>query len=395
MTHRVVWLPLEVVILVIAGIVVLTTGVLLFPVYQGALPYFENGLYGLLLIIFALQTMTLGRTPFGDLSRSKLVLALGLIVASVGMVSCLVPIPIALPRILLFICFGPGGLSLFLQLIFAEDKSKRWAKYGGIFRQLIYACGSVYVLSMAIAALLFNQRLLTTPMTAIATIVFGLAICYLAAVLLRIDRAYPDSAKVPDDKVKLSTEQVMILFTSIFMVIIGIVLIPVNLGILPFSANAQLGVLMIIFSIQMLAFGNTPVGVFPRTWLVLAFGLVFALLGAVSCIIPHLLVAFLTTLVGTLNILGGVISLVKMVLARDGHANKPRETVPPILTRLFVTQLTLSLLQTLFGTSMLVPGVVPGLVIGVILAANGCVLLYLLHVLRLLDTLRSGTEGAK
>lgn len=248
---------------------------------------------------------------------------------------------------------------------------------------------------MAIAVLLFDQRLLTTPMTAIAVIVFGLAICYLALVLSKIDRLYPEAAKTPGGNLRLSTEQVMILFTSIFMVIIGIVLIPVNLGILPFSANTQLGVLMIIFSIQMLAFGNTPIGIFPRTWLILGSGLLFAVLGAISCIIPQILVPLLTVVVGVLNILGGVISLVKMVLARGGHANKPRETVPPILTRLFITQLTLNLLQTLFGTSMLVPGLVPGLVIGVILAANGCVLLYLLHVLRALDTLRSGTEGAK
>lgn len=395
MAHKEARLTLEAVILAIAGIVVLTTGILLFPVYQGVLPYFENGLYGLLLVIFALQTITLGRTPFGDLPRSTFVLIPGLVVASVGIVSCLVPVPMMLPRILLFVCFGPGGLALFLQLIFAKDKSKRWAKYGGIFRRLIYACGSVYVLSMAIAVLLFDQRLLTTPMTAIAVIVFGLAICYLALVLSKIDRIYPEAAKTPGGNVKLSTEQVMILFTSIFMVIIGIVLIPVNLGILPFSANAQLGILMIIFSIQMLTFGNTPIGIFPRTWLILGSGLLFAVLGAISCIIPQILVPLLTVVVGVLNILGGVISLAKMFLARGGHANKPRKTVPPILTRLFITQLTLNLLQTLFGTSMLVPGVVPGLVIGVILAANGCVLLYLLHVLRVLDTLRSGTEGAK
>jgi len=45
--------------------------------------------------------------------------------------------------------------------------------------------------------------------------------------------------------------------------------------------------------------------------------------------------------------------------------------------------------------SMLVPGMVPGLVIGVILAANGCVLLYLLHILLMLDTMRSEMEAAK
>ena len=388
-------LPLEVIILIIAGILVLTTGVLLFSVYKGALPYFENGLYGLLLIIFALQTITLGRTPFGDLPRSTLVLFLGLLIAVIGMVTCLIPISIRLPRILLFLCFGPGGLLLFLQLLFAKDKLRRWAHYGGIFRHLIVACGAVYVLSMVIALLLLNQRLLTTPLTAVGILVFGVAVFYLAIVLEKIDRTYPEAAKSAEGNVKLSTEQVMILFTGIFMVIIGIVLIPVNLGILPFSASAQLGILMVIFAIQMLAFGNTPIGPFPRSWIVLAFGLLFALLGAISCIIPEILVQFLTILVGVLNILGGVLALAKMLPSKQRRPEEPRKPTPPILTKLFATQLTLNLLQILFGMSMLVPGMVPGLVIGVILAANGCVLLYLLHILLMLDTMRSEMEAAK
>jgi hypothetical protein len=43
-----------------------------------------------------------------------------------------------------------------------------------------------------------------------------------------------------------------------------------------------------------------------------------------------------------------------------------------------------------FGTTMLVSGLLPGLVIGVVLAANGCVLLYLVHVLGLLERLQAG-----
>jgi hypothetical protein len=43
---------------------------------------------------------------------------------------------------------------------------------------------------------------------------------------------------------------------------------------------------------------------------------------------------------------------------------------------------------------MLIPGVVPGLVIGAILAANGCVLLYLLRVLCALDALRGAQAAA-
>jgi len=47
-------LPLEVVILLIGSMTMMITGILLFPVSEGSLPYYENGLYGLLLVIFAL-----------------------------------------------------------------------------------------------------------------------------------------------------------------------------------------------------------------------------------------------------------------------------------------------------------------------------------------------------
>ncbi len=187
----------------------------------------------------------------------------------------------------------------------------------------------------------------------------------------------------------------MILFTSIFMIIIGVLLIPVNLGMLPFSSSAQLGILMVIFAIQMLAFGNTPIGPFPRTWPMIGLGILFAVLGAISCIIPGILVSVLTILVGILNILGGIIALTKMLPKGSKQKTEPREPIPPILKKLFATQLTLNLLQILFGSSMLIPGIVPGMVIGVILAANGGVLSYLLSILVTLDKMRSNMEGTK
>ncbi|HNV36973.1 MAG TPA: DUF308 domain-containing protein [Rectinema sp.] len=388
-------LPFEIVMLIIAAVIILITGAMLFPVYSGTLPYYENGLYGLLLIIFALQTITLGRTPFGDTPRSRLLLVVGLLIAIIGMVTSLIPISISFSRVLLFLCLGPGGLLLFLQMLFIKDKLKSWVKYGGIFRHLIFACSAVYILSMVIALLLWKQNLLTTPMTAVVILFFGTAVFYLATVLGKIDRTYPEAAKNPIGDIKLSIEQTMILFTSIFMIIIGVLLIPVNLGMLPFSSSAQLGILMVIFAIQMLAFGNTPIGPFPRTWPMIGLGILFAVLGAISCIIPGILVSVLTILVGILNILGGIIALTKMLPKGSKQKTEPREPIPPILKKLFATQLTLNLLQILFGTSMLIPGKVPGMVIGVILAANGGVLSYLLSILVTLDKMRSNMEGTK
>jgi len=382
-------LPFEVVILLIAGMTLLITGVLLFPVSSGALPYYENGLYGLLLVMFALQMIIMGKTPFGDMRRSKLLLAVGVVIAAVGIVTSFIPdIFSQLPRMLLLVCFGPGGLLLFLQMCFDKKKLRVWLKYGGIFRHLLSGCSLVYVLSMLIALLLWKQSLLTTPMTAVVVLIYGAAIVYLAVVLWKIYRTYPEAGKLDRGDVELSIDQSMILQMGVFMLLLGVLLIPVNLGLLPFSGSAQLGLLMVIFAVQMLASGSTPIGAFPRSWLMILFGLVFAALGIVSCIIPEILVPLLTILVGVLNILGGGINLVKICSPLLKKAAGPREPVPPMLAKLFAAQLTMNLLTILFGTSMLISHLIPGLVLGVVLAANGGVLLYLLSLLVSLDRVK-------
>jgi len=387
-------LPLEVVILLIGGMAVLITGTLVVPVSGGALPFYENGFYGLLLVMFALQMITLGKTPFGDMSRSKPLLAAGVAVAAVGIVTCFIPISSRIPRLLLFLCFTPGGFLLLLRMSLSREKLRSWAGYGGTFRHLIAGCGAVYLFSMLTGLLIWQGRLLAGPVTAGFVMVFGAAILYLAMVLRKIYRSYPEAEKRPAGAVALTTDQALLMLTGVFMLLLGLLLVPVGLGLLPFSGSAQLGLLMVIFAVQMLASGSTPLGPFPRSWLVVGFGLLFAALGIVSCIIPEILVPALTVLVGVLNILGGVISLSKMRASRTGNAAGPRDPLPPLLARLFTAQLTMNLLTIMFGVSMLIPGLVPTPAIGVILAANGCVLLYLLRILVALDRMRGDVAGA-
>jgi len=387
-------LPLEVVILLITGMAMLITGTLLFPVSSGALPYYENGLYGLLLVMFALQIVTMGKTPFGDVRRSRLIITVGAAISAVGIVTCFIPdVFTRLSRILLFICLGPGGFLLFLQMLFAREKFRAWIKYGGIFRHLILACCLVYGLSMLIALLLWNQRMLSTEMTATVVLSYGASIIYLAGVLRFIYRNYPGAENPCKGDVELTIDQAMLLLMGIFMVLLGMLLIPVNLGKIPFSGSAQLGLLMVIFAVQMLASGNTPLGAFPRSRLMILSGLLFAALGIVSCIIQDILVPLLTILVGVLNLLGGLVTLAKIFIPLLRQSDAMKRSVPPLMKKLFAVQLTMSLLTIMFGTSMLVPHLVPGLVIGVILTANGCVLLYLLHLLVLLDRQQRDTSG--
>lgn len=377
-------LPLETVILLVIGVAMLVTGGLLFPVSTGTIPYYENGLYGLLLLIYALQTITLGRTPFGDMRRSKLLLVTALVIASVGIVISFIPgIFDPLPRLLLFTCLGPGSFYLLLKMFFSKDKLLTWMKYGGIFWQLIIACVAVYGLSMVIALFIWQQDVVT-ELTATVVLACGVAILYLAWVLRGIYNLYPTAPNSDPGDVELSTDHAMLLLTGIFMFLLGILLIPVSLGLVPFSGSAQLGLLMVIFALQMLASGSTPIGSFSRSWLMILFGILFTALGIVSCIIPGILVPLLTKLVGVLNILGGVITLVKICPSHLKCMKKPPNVASPLLTKLFATQLVMNLLTVMFGTSMLVPNLIPGLVIGVVLAANGCLLLYLLRVMRAL-----------
>lgn len=385
-------LPLEVVILMIGGMALLIAGILLFLVSAARLPYYENGLYGVLLVVFALQIIMLGKTPFGDIPRSRWSIASGVVIAAVGISACFVPTFTVFPQVLLAVSFGPGGLFLLFHMVFSKGKLPTWLRHRGVLLRLIPACFGVYLLSIFVAVLLVTQGLAARPVTAAAILVYGVAVLFLAAVLKTVYRTYPEAETGAGDG-GLSADQAMLLLMGVFMVLLGILLVPVSAGLLPFSGHAQLGLLMVIFAVQMLAAGNTPIGPFPRSWAMIGAGLVFAALGIVSSIVPEILVGLLTVLVGLLNILGGLVAVVKISTPYFKRGEQRREWASPLAAKLFAAQVTMNLLTILFGISMLIPGLFHGILIGVILAVNGSVLLYLLHILVVLDMMQRGAAA--
>lgn len=381
-------LSLEVLILLICSVSVLVPGVLLFPVYAGVLPYYEGGLFGLLLFLIAMQTIALGRTPFGDAPRSWPLILAGTAIAAVGIVTCFIPGLLGnMPRLLLIACLGAGGVLLLLQLFLSKSRHRAWRTYGGIFRHLTASCALVYTLSIVIAVLLHRPGILAPPLTAVVALGFGLALLYLAWTIQRIRDTYPDAGASEGGvgsgiltSANAPVDTVVLMVLALFILLLGILLIPVNLGLLPFAGSAQLGLMMVIFAIQMVAFGGTPVGSFPRTRLMIVLGLVFAALGTASCITPELLVKPLTILIGLLNLAGGLVAIVKIVLPAL-MAYAPAQPVPRIQKQITMTTLIMNVLSVIFGSSMLIPGMIPGLILGAVLAANGCVLLYLVFLL--------------
>jgi len=385
-------IPSDLVILLIAGLTMVIAGLLLFAVYSGKVPYYENGLYGLLIFIYALQITVLGKTPFGGISQRTLpVLMLGIIIACIGIVTCFVPNLLkSIPRAMLFMCFGPGGMILLLQMLFSKDKFPLWKKKGGILMKLAVNCAALYSLSIVISILLLDKDFIPESLTAFSVLLYGLLILSLTAVLYKVYALYPAAAKRPPGGISLSDERAVILITGIFMVLLGLLLIPVTFGLLPFSGSAQLGLLVVIMSIQMTAFGNTPLRSFTRTWPLVFLGLLFASMGIISCIVPGIMLPWLTLIIAFLNIGGGAIPLVKMLTSLFSGEQKKTAQMPPVITKLLITQTTLNTLSIIFGTSMLIRNLIPGPVIGIVLTANGAVLLYLLSLLSKIDMLNEG-----
>ena len=383
-------IPIDLVILVIAGLTMVIAGLLLFASYAGKVSYYENGLFGLLIFIYALQITVLGKTPFGDVPQRPLsVLILGIFVACIGIITCFIPDLLkGIPRFILFICFGPGGILLLLQMFFSKDKFPLWRKKGGILMTLAVNCTAVYSLSVFISILLIDKNYISGGFVSLSVLLYGVLVFTLTAVLFKIYALYPDAAERPSAGVQLSDDRAVILITGVFMVLLGILLIPVTIGLLPFSGSAQLGLLVVIMSIQMIAFGNTPLRSFTRTWPLVFMGLIFASMGIISCIVPGILVPCLTLIIALLNIGGGVIPLVKMIHSRSRKKGRGSADVPSIIKKLFLTQSTLNILSIVFGVSMLINNLIPGPVIGVVLTANGIVLLYLISILAKIDEMK-------
>jgi len=220
-------------------------------------------------------------------------------------------------------------------------------------------------------------------------LLYGAALLVLARVLHTLYCAYPESQQAHEARGVLAPAHAILLITGVFMILLGVLLIPVSLGMLPFSGSAQLGLLVILFSVQMLAFGDTPLGSFPRTRLMLGCGLLFGGLGVFSCIVPGMLVPVLTGLIAALNISGGCILFGKTVHTLYASNREHGHALPGLLKKLYATQLFLSLFSILFGVSMLISHLFPGYVIGIILGVNGGVLVYLLCLLLGLGKMKS------
>lgn len=121
-------------------------------------------------------------------------------------------------------------------------------------------------------------------------------------------------------------------------------------------------------------------------------GIVFATLGAFSCIVPGILTGVLQILLGVLNILGGVILLIMRFAPINQGTDKPdSETASLISTvkKLMVIQTLLNLVSIAFGLSMIMPGLIPITLVPVILIINGLLLFTVVYILQIINQMQN------
>ena len=398
-------LSLEVVVLILFGVFWLLFGLTLFKIYAGDLPYNPDSAYGLFLVIVSFQMITMGKTPFGALRRSWALVFIGMGSAVLGIATSFIPgfftnFIRELVGIVLFI----GGIILFLQLCVSEKMARMWIKIPGILRQLTVACALVYALTILSGLITLSPSLRADPRTAIILSLYGMSFFYLSWCVWKVFRTYgPEQPEDPastiqsadrDDlqrrfilfqEASLPLSPAILILLGVLNTLLGLLLFPVGLGMLPFSPDGQLGLLLTIMAIQMMILGDTPLGQYTRSQFMITIGIVFAGLGVVSCVVPGLLTGMIQILLGILSILGGAVFFIRRFLERKHEIRTSPETPivdPPIIRKLARIQLAMNSLGIVFGVSMILPGIMPLPVVACILLIMGPLFFVLAALLR-------------
>ena len=151
--------------------------------------------------------------------------------------------------------------------------------------------------------------------------------------------------------------------------LLGLLLFPVFLSLLPYSPDGQFGLTLVLMAVQAMALGATPLGDLNRPTLMRLVGLIFAGLGIVASIVPGLLTEWLRILIAALNIGNGAKVLLDVYRPSaskpEGAANSPSG----VGARATLT--AVGALSIVFGLASLVPGLLPGPLLAALLVLMG------------------------
>ena len=151
---------------------------------------------------------------------------------------------------------------------------------------------------------IFQPHLLPIILLAVVALLYGISLlpCHGSAesvsVSPRIRRVRANTGHGPGT--------VMGMQFGLFQMVVGCLLVPVNLGLLPFAVSAQQGTMMVLLGVQALVIGRIMTFSFTRNWIVFLTGMGFVAVGAFAIMVPETIVGILVILIGAFNVIGGL-----------------------------------------------------------------------------------------
>jgi hypothetical protein len=361
---------------------------------------YQNGFLGIMTFLFGLESTAIGRSPIGEAGPGPVRMGLGMALMLLGMLTSFLPdTPGYWSAWTLSFCFCAVGTAQTAEMITTQGKMRSWQAAGGMLKRLTGMCTAVYLLSFFLGAaimLAMTGHLGEKTVWGI-TLAYGISMYPLGFTLIHIGERYQTATPWTGLQI-MPMEKAMMLVTGTFMAILGITLIPVSFGMIRFSGDAQMGLLMIIMSVQVMSTGNTPLGMtLPPTAGVMV-GILMAALGTASALMPGKLMVPLTLLMAILNLAGGMRGLKGVVRSRKETLaalnNMGREKPPSPLVNLWRIQLAMNGTSILFGASMLIHNLISGWLVGIILTSNGGLLILLMGVLDKVQRLKDDHPSA-
>ncbi|MCX7828090.1 MAG: hypothetical protein N2315_02665 [Thermanaerothrix sp.] len=372
-------------VILTAGTVAATAGIL--GLLWSPIAIYQKGFLGLMTFMFGLESTAIGRSPIGESGPGPLRLSFGMALMLLGMLTSFLPdTPEYWSAWVLALCFCAVGTAQGAEMAISKDKMRAWRAQGGMLKRLPAMCGTAYLLSfmLGLAIILAATGRLSEKSVWSITLAYGASMYALGIMLIRIRESYGTDAPWTSLRI-MPMGKAMMLVTGTFMAVLGITLIPVSFGMIRFSSDAQMGLLLIIMSVQVMSTGSTPLGMSISSAAGIPLGIVMAALGTASSLVPGRLINLLTLLIAILNLAGGALGLKSLTRSKKetlaAISNMGRARTPSPLVNLWRVQLAMNGTSILFGASMLIRNLIPGWLVGMILTANGGLLVIMIGIL--------------
>ncbi len=281
----------ETLLIQLVGLFMVLSGILLEINSFIGINFDNNTYYGLFFVVTAV-IVQIFHNPLGLKRRSYIIQISGIVLLVTGIISCLIPGVIPNCSIIVGLILCACGIIQFGQFFSSDSKINR-KLIPGI---LIVVTGGLSIILGIISLMDMPSLILGFTM-----IVYGISLVLLSW-----------SNRLIHKKGSYLIDALLLL--SIYLIMLSVLLIPAKLLHLPFSPGGELGLLLFIFAVQMITSGETPVGLYKRSKVMVIIGFIFAIIAIITCTVPDMIEGITRILIGIMLITGGIIGITERLI---------------------------------------------------------------------------------